>query len=241
MKWLLFIAGLLFLISCGGGETAVSTETPQEETVAIPVVGDADAVTYDIGAEADESRTFTIVPEESTAYYLVNEEFFADALLKYEIEAGEADVVGSTQEISGDLVLNFGQESLLEGGQFVVNLVSLSTDQNRRDNFIRDNHLESNQFPEATFVTTAVSGLPDTYTEGQEITFDLTGDLTIRDVTIPATFEVTAVLFNDRLTGVARFPITMSTFGIEPPNFANTLKVEDAFVIQVDFTAVADG
>lgn len=237
---------LIFLIGCGGGddETAASTDSEQsaptvEPEEAAPAVDPSGEPTvYNIGGGANETRTYTIVGSESTASYLVDEEFFADALTKFNIQPGDVDVVGSTQEVSGELALNFGNSELLESGSFVVNLVSLTTDQNRRDNFIRDNHLESNKFPEATFVATAVSGLPTTYTEGEEISFELTGDLGIRDVTIEATFDVTAVLQNGRLTGVARLPIAMSTFGIEPPNFANTLTVADDFVIQVAFTAV---
>ncbi len=245
MKRLLILIGIaLFLVACGG-ETAVSeapvVEDVQVEATDVPAeepVASNEPVTYAIGGEESVSRTYSIVAEESTASYLVDEEFFADALTKFNIQPGDVDVVGSTNDMSGELQLNFGNADLLESGSFVVNLVSLATDQNRRDNFIRDNHLESNRFPEAVFEAKSVSGMPDSYTEGETIAFDLLGDITIRDITKEVTFEVTAVLQDGRLTGVARLPITMSTFGIEPPNFANTLTVADEFVIQVEFTAV---
>lgn len=251
-RYLLVTIFLLLLIGCGGGgdepeaveptepaveETEAGAEEVMEEEMEEEMEEDGETAVYSIGSEADEARTFTIVTDESSASYLVDEEFFADALEKFGIESGEVDVIGTTEDVNGELVLNFGNPDLLESGSFVVNLVSLTTDQNRRDRYIRDNALESNAFPEATFEATAVSGLPDTYTEGEEINFDLTGDLTVRDVTTEVTFDVTAVMEDGRLTGVAELPITMSTFGIDPPDFANTLTVADEFVIQVNFTA----
>ena len=86
-------------------------------------------------------------------------------------------------------------------------------------------------------MATSISGLPDSYTPGSELSFELNGDLTVRDVTKPVTFAVTAVLNGDTLTGKATLPTRMTDYGIEPPNFANTLTVADEFVIEVDITA----
>jgi polyisoprenoid-binding protein YceI len=61
--------------------------------------------------------------------------------------------------------------------------------------------------------------------------------LTVRDVTRPATFDVNARLAGDTLSGTATTQIKMSDFGIEPPNFANTLTVADEFRIEVQFVA----
>lgn len=261
MKKILFLVALFLLIGCGGegapaerpANEAVeeATAVPVEETTnegvddedAAEAVADEDAAgeetaVYTIGDEPSQPRTFAIVAEESQASYLVDEEFFDDALSKFGIQPGEVDVIGSTNEISGELVLDFGNAELLESGSFVVNLVSLQTDQNQRDRFIRNNFLESNKFPEATFTATAVSNLPATYTEGETISFDLMGELAIRDVVQTVTFNTEAMLQNGTLTGVANLPITLTSFGIEPPSFANTLKVADDFQIEVQFTAV---
>lgn len=243
---LLLIMIFAFGLAACGSDTAVSEPTAQPEVEVEPTAISEEGAEpetveptgFEIGAEADQVRTFVIDPARSSASYLVDEEFFADALAKFNIQPGESDVVGSTNEISGELQINFGNPELLESGTFVVNLVSLTTDQNRRDDYIRDNHLESNKFPEASFVLTSIAGLPETYTLGEAINFDLTGDLTIRDLTREVTFNTTATLENGVLSGVARLPLQMTDFGIEPPNFINTLTVANEFVIQVEFTAV---
>ena len=68
----------------------------------------------------------------------------------------------------------------------------------------------------------------------------MVGDLTVREVTQPIAFDVTARLVGDTLTGVATARAKMSDFGIDPPNFANTLTVADDFGMEVVFTAKAE-
>lgn len=211
--------------------TAVPAQAPAE-----PEAGVETAVLL-IGSGANETRTFVIVPAQSKASFQVDEEFLAGAFAKLGINAGLSDVVGSTQEVAGELVLNFSNPELVESGNFTVQTGLLKTDQSRRDDWLQDNALEKKKFPTASFVATAVSGLPTTYTPGSEISFDLTGDLTVRDVTKSVTFAVTAVLNGDTLTGQATLPTRMTDYGIEPPNFANTLTVADEFIIEVELTA----
>ena len=74
--------------------------------------------------------------------------------------------------------------------------------------------------------------------DGEEVAFELAGDLTIRDITRPATFEVVAVVDGNTLSGTATATLLLSDFGIEPPDFANTLRVEDEFQARVDFVAI---
>lgn len=241
---LIFCIIALLLIGCGGGDAPTESSAADEETAATAVstevtqAPDEKRAVYTIGSEPSQTRTFVIDPENSSAFYLADEEFFEDALSKYNIQPGLNDVVGRTNEVSGELVIDFGNPNLLESGQFAVNLVSLETDQVLRDRYIRNNFLESNKYPEATFTATSVENLPETYTEGETITFDLIGDLAIRDVDQTVTFNVEATLQDGRLTGVATLPTTLTTFGIEPPNFANTLKVADEIIIEVRLTAI---
>lgn len=178
------------------------------------------------------------MPEESQASYLVDEEFLENALSKLGIEAGQNDVVGTTPEVSGQLQLNLDDLSAVLGeNEFAVDLSQLTSDQDRRDNWIRENGPTFDRFPMATFTATAVSGLPDNYDEGQEIQFQVSGDLTVHEVTLPVTFDVTATLQDDTLTGVLETRRLMSDFGIDPPAFAGTLTVADEFGIRVEFTA----
>ena len=190
------------------------------------------------GTEPAETRRFVVVSEESTAAYVVNEEFFSGALAKYGIEAGNAEVIGSTNAVQGELRLNLADPAnALVAGRFAVNLPSLTTTRSQRDDWIRNNALESNKYPTAEFVATAIENAPASYTEGAEITFQLLGDLKVRDITLPVTFDVTATFSGDTITGVATAPMQLTDFGFDPPNFANTLTVANDFTIRVELTA----
>ncbi len=190
------------------------------------------------GAAVTGQRTFVIVPEESRAVYQVSEEFFAGALAKLGIEAGNNDVEGSTQAISGQLQLNLDDLSApLGDNSFTVQMNTLTTERSMRDDWIRKDGPNFNKYPEATFTATAIEDVPATYTEGEEVAFKLLGDLTVREITKAVAFDVTATLAGDTLTGVATTQALLTDFGIEPPSFANTLTVGDDLVIRVEFTA----
>jgi polyisoprenoid-binding protein YceI len=193
--------------------------------------------TVTLGKGQDETHTFIIISGESQARYIVDEEFFADALSKLGIEAGRAIVQGISPGVSGQLLINFGQPDLLQGAQITVDMTGLQSDRSQRDNWLADNALEWSLFPEAKFTSTAVIQLPETYTEGQQIAFTLEGDLTIRDVTNRVMFEVTAMLTGDTLRGTASRKMQMTDFGITPPHFANTLTVANGFRIEIDLVA----
>lgn len=225
------LAALVFVLAACGGQS-----TPTAEPAAAAPA--AEAPSQGSGEAVSGQRTFVIVPAESKASYLVDEEFFAGALAKLGIAAGLADVVGSTQEIEGRLTLNLDDLSAPLGeNTFTVKMNTFTTDQNDRDNWIRENGPRFNDYPVATFTATSIEGAPAAYNEGEEVSFKLSGDLTIREITQPAAFDVTASLRGDTLTGVATTRLKMSDFGIEPPNFANTLTVADEFGIEVQITA----
>jgi polyisoprenoid-binding protein YceI len=229
-RMFLIMSILLSLILVACGSTAVAP-APDPTAQPDPVPEAAPAETT-----ADGVRTFVVDPAASQASYIVNEEFLVDALSKLGIEAGQKVVVGTTPGVTGEIQLNTANPEV-NAAQFVVDMTSLATDQDRRDKWLRDNAIESNLFPQTTFTATSASGLPDSITDGEEVSFQLTGDLTVRDVTKNVTFDVTAVLTGDTIQGTATLPLNMTDFGITPPDFANTLTVADAFTIEVELTA----
>jgi polyisoprenoid-binding protein YceI len=220
--------------TAAGYPAAVADSAPTSEMAeGYPI---AEAVSSDSGAS--NSRQFVIVPESSTARYVVAETFLAGAPDRFGIPAGLTDTIGQTQAINGAVSVDFGQSPIaLEAAEFTVDISTLSSDQSMRDNTLRDRFLQSGQYPIATFVATGVENFPATYTEGEEVTFDLVGNITIREVTQPVTWVVTATLTDGVLSGTAVAPLTMSNFGVEPPAFSNLFTVEDAFRVEVDFVA----
>lgn len=266
VRTMLFLLAIVLLLAACGAPAApapapaeAATEAPAEAADAAAdtateaaeppadAAAEGEAATADAPAEAAEAaadqglggvRTFVIVPEESEAVYIATEEFFAGALDKLGINAGFGEAVGKTNAIEGTITLDFSDLSNALGeNNFTVQMNTFVTGRDMRDNWIRTDGPQFDRYPTATFVATAIEGAPATYTEGEEVNFQLVGDLTIREVARPTTFDVTARLEGNTLTGTATTAAKLTDFGIEPPSFANTLTVDDDFRMEVNFTA----
>ena len=142
------------------------------------------------------------------------------------------------RSVSGFIQLDVANPAnALGANQFNVDMTVLQTDQSRRDKWIQTDGPRFGSFPVAQFVATSIVGAPDAYTDGQEVSFQLLGDLTVREISQPVTFDVTATLSGGTIRGTATAALKMSDFGIDPPNFANTLTVQDDFQIRLDLVA----
>ncbi len=209
-----------------------------------PAVADASSAdAYPAGdaeqaASTSEVRTFVVVSDESTARYLVAETFLDGAPDRFGIPTGLTTTMGETQTVAGSLTLDMGQSPIaLEAAEFTVDISTLRSDQSMRDNTLRDRWLESNRYPIASFVASSMENFPADYVEGNEVTFQLVGEITIREMTQPVTWDVTATLTDGVISGTAVAPLTMTDFGFDPPNFANLFTIEPDFEVEVAFTA----
>jgi polyisoprenoid-binding protein YceI len=221
--------------------TEVATEAPTEEATPEPTPEATEEVTAEATEEATaeatteaatgagNARTFEIVPDQSEATYDVQEQFLGQDL--------PVRAVGRTNAISGTFEFSTDGQPTGQVTQITVDLRTLTTDSDRRDNAIRENWLQSDTYPFATFTSTEVQNIPESYTDGEEITFQLVGDMTVRDVTSSVTFTVTGKLEGDTVTGTATAPIKMTDFGFDPPNIAGFVTVEDDVNLTINFTA----
>jgi polyisoprenoid-binding protein YceI len=178
---------------------------------------------------AGDLRTFTIVPEQTEASYEVQEQFLNRDLPN--------KAIGRTNAVEGTFQFNAAGQPTGQVTEIKVDLRTLTSDRAMRDQRIRREWLESDTYPYATFVSTGVEGVPASYTEGQEIGFKLLGNLTIREVTKPVTFDVKGNLEGDTVTGTATTSVLMKDFGFDPPAVAGILTVQDGVTITVNFTA----
>lgn len=199
----------------------------------------SDTPGHSAAALATGVHTFVIVPAESKASYHADEELFALAFTKFGLPAGWSKVVGTTQAVEGRFQLDVEKPtSRLGENEFTVRMNTFTTGRDMRDNWIRENGPEFNQFPVAKFKATAIDGV-GAYQPGEDFSFNLGGTLTIREVPKPATFAVKARLAGNTLSGVATTRLLMSNFGIETITFYDTLTVSDEIGLEVQFSARA--
>lgn len=151
-------------------------------------------------------------------------------------------VIGTTNEVAGQLAVNVTDLSQTQVGVIQVGVRSLVTDSNRRDNAIRRFILNTDQYEFVTFTPTSLSGLSGAAQVGQAFTFQLTGELTIRNVTQTVTFDVTAQGVSDtQISGTATAVILRSDYGLEIPSVPNVANVGDEVTLQLNFVANAQG
>ena len=113
---------------------------------------------------------------------------------------------------------------------------TLVSDESRRDNFLRGNTLQSDQYPIATFILRAVEGL-DASLNGEEQTFTLIGDLVFRGQTQLVAWEATATLQDEELAGSAFIEFDMTDFNIEKPIVGSVVSIDDTIRLEVDIVA----
>ena len=181
-------------------------------------------------APEDGIQVFTIIPGESSVTYEVGEVFINQ-------DNAFNMAVGITPAISGEVFVDRENPQNSSIGPVTVDISQFTSDSQRRDNAIRERFLESAQFPNAVFNPTGIQGLPGSYQEGEPISFQVTGDLTVRDVTRPVTFDVTFVGDGNTMTGEATTLILMSDFGFGPISIAGILNTEDEVNVKLAFVA----
>jgi polyisoprenoid-binding protein YceI len=253
------IAGALLLLAlaaCGGTTSQSPTSVPAEpaaqptaevalpataapaaQPTTAPAASTSESAAPTTGTEATTApeassaglRSFAIVPEQTEASYEVQEQFLNRDLPN--------KAIGRTNSVEGTFQFDASGRPTGQVTEIKVDLRTLTSDRSMRDQRIRREWLESDTYPYATFVSTGVEGVPESYTEGQDVSFKLLGNLTIREVTKPVTFDVTGKLEGDTVSGIASTSVLMKDFGFDPPTVAGVLTVQDGVTINVNFTA----
>ncbi len=211
----LLIAGVIVFIDWFGVSGPQSTgEIDAPELVA----DDVEDVVYRIDSTLSEVR------------YAVDEIFVGNPV---------STAVGVTNVIAGDVLINTADPSKISVGTIVINIELFASDSGLRDARIRQDFLESTTYPEATFIPTEILVFPDTVVVGMPTTFQMRGDLTIKETTAEVMWDVTATLDGDVLSGQASTIVLMSTFDVGPINIAGFVETSDEVDLTFDFVAIS--
>jgi len=176
----------------------------------------------------DTSRTrLRVALAGNEARYIVNEQLAGRPLRN--------DAVGATTAVTGQLLLDGRGRFVADSSALTIDLTTLKTDQERRDNYVRRRTLQVEQFPTAVLVPRELRGLPWPLPASGQHTFQLVGDLTLHGVTRPSVWDVTGTFNGNRLTGTARTQFKFADFNMEIPRLAFVLSVQDSIRLEYDF------
>jgi polyisoprenoid-binding protein YceI len=231
--------------SPNAGPSPVALTSPSPVAVGSPAASPADlaspvaagspvaaaspaAIVVTPGASADPNGPrYRIVAERSEASYRARETFVN--------QPGPSEAVGRTNEVEGELQLD--SDGVLSGRvlSMRIDLRTLTSDQSRRDTFIRQNTLRTDQFPFAEFRSTESAG-PAVFRPGEEATFQIPGLMTVKGQERPIVWDAQAKLDGATITGTASARVKLTDFGLEPPRLA-ILSVEDEMTWQIELVA----
>lgn len=179
---------------------------------------------------AAERVLFRIVPEESEVRFNIDEVLRGQPIT----------VVGRTNQVAGDIIVDFASPQLTQVGTVRVNVRTLTTPEEFRNQALRGRILQSAQaqYEFSEFVPAAVSGLPATVAVGDTFTFQITGDLTVRDVTNTVTFDATVtVVSEDRIEGLAQVTVLYRDFNLRIPDVSFVTGISDEVLLEIQFVA----
>lgn len=207
-------AGGIVYFKSRSDDVNLVTEAPAltsagEEVVEIPQIG---------------TLAFEIVPAESEVTYVARE--------KLQNLPASSNAVGKTSAITGTLYLTQDGLATDQQSSFTVDLRTITSDETRRDNYMKQTTLQTNQYPNAVYVIESVEGFPSNYVEGEEIDLTINGQMTIKGTTKPLTFTAKARQAGNKLSAVANTDFNMTYFNVQPPDMP-FVTVEDHLQLQV--------
>jgi len=138
------------------------------------------------------------------------------------------DAVGRTSDITG-LADSTGDGDALTFSQasFEIDLTTLTSDQDRRDQRIREIGVESDRFPTATFKLTEPLKLDASKVEAK-------GDLTLHGVTKSVTIPLEVQQSGSTVEAVGKLTFPWGDFGMTAPSVAGFVSVEDEATMEFD-------
>ena len=150
-------------------------------------------------------------------------------------------VVGSTNQVAGQLSVNPTAPATAQIGTIQINARTFATDSANRDKATQNRILETGTYEYITFTPTALVGLPETATVGQSYTFQIVGQLTIRDQTREATFNATVTpAAAGTLQGKVTTTIDYADWGFSVPSVPFVTGLAEIVTLNLDFVANAN-
>jgi polyisoprenoid-binding protein YceI len=231
---------------------AIPLELPTETATAVPEPTDEPTEGPPTEAPAAEAtaetttRPPTAAPEPTAdpgvmrVYEISQDESEVRFLIDEELRGAPTLVVGVTNQVAGQLAANLQELSTTQVGVIQVNARTFVTDNDFRNNALRNRILLSDQYEFVTFTPTAVNNLPESAAVGETVTFEIVGDLTIRDVTQAVTFTVTATAVSEeRLEVTATTEILRADYNLTIPQVPGVANVAENIILEFELVANA--
>ncbi|HLV25733.1 MAG TPA: YceI family protein [Gemmatimonadales bacterium] len=220
------VLGILVLpfLACGGSDAGETTLVA--DSLAAAALGNGSGVV---------ALRLAVAPEGNSARYRVREQLLGRDFPN--------DAVGETTDIAGAIAVDSSGALVAGESRIVVGVSAITSDSDRRDGYVRRRLLVTDTFPSVEFVPTELRGLPtlsESVARSGSHTFEMIGDLTVRGVTRPTTWQVTAEYTDGQVKGSAATAFTFADFQMEKPTVRSVISVADTIKLEYDFSLMRD-
>ena len=133
---------------------------------------------------------------------------------------------GTTDQVTGQVVVEGGD---LSSAEVVVDMAGVTTDSSRRDGYFRDNVMDVESFPTATFAVTGPVDLPEL--TGTPVTVPVTGELTVTGTAREVQADLSVVRTPEGVDVSGSVPLVFADHGVEAPDLG-FVRVEDRGAVE---------
>jgi len=161
--------------------------------------------------------------------------------IQFESKAPLETVTGTTDQVSGTISLDPADLGSGVSASVSVDAASIKTGNGIRDGHMRNNHLQTKEFPEIKFTLNNFA-LDGALPPGVAKTYTVAGEFTLHGVTrtISVPVEVTYIPSDTekKVRVVGHFGVSLTEYNIPRPQFL-IMRLDDMQKITVDFWGVA--
>jgi polyisoprenoid-binding protein YceI len=215
---------------------ALATASPDASSEASPSDATASARTGAssepaTGSSNDVAGTWTAT-DGSQAGYRVRERLAS--------LSAESDAVGRTSDVTGSITIESdGTTTTVTNGTLTVDTTTIASDEDRRDNRLRTEGLQTGSFLTATFTLTQPVEVPAAAVAGTASDLTLVGDLTLHGVTRSVSIPAQAQLVDGTIQVQGSITFPLADYDIVAPNiggFIISIADEGTLEFLVSFT-----
>lgn len=228
----------LLLTAC---QTAITMPASAPDTAAEPAPAAEEAAPAEAAEEPAADEPQEEPPAELHKYVFQSETSEVRYIIDETLAGNAKRVVGASSALSGSVTASPARLQDTEFAPIVIDSGSFVTDADRRDGAVRRMVLSSAAFPEIVFQPHTLSGAPDAAAIGEEIEFELTGLLRIRESEVDVTFAVSAAFASEtELQGSGSATVRWEEHGVRVPMPPLVTWVDEFLTLEIDFHAVAE-
>ncbi len=116
----------------------------------------------------------------------------------------------------------------------MADLRDLRSDESIRDRQLARQSIETGTFPTAIFELTEAVAIPESFGDGEAISFLARGTLTLHGVTQAVEIPLeAAIVGGDVMVVVGSIPILFSDYDVQPPRSPSLVSIEDNGVMEL--------